>query len=278
MFYIILIILKINLLIFQGKKIKNHSRKTFSFCTSSCDRLWQIKNTLLKNLENIDDDCEIVLVDYMSKDGLSEWVEVNCSQYLNNGRLIFFKVTNKVTWNVSRAKNLAHRLSEGSTLINIDADNFVTRRDIDLFRESIKYSLPFHQWSGSWTDGSYGRIGLPRDLFFSLGGYDESMLPMGGQDVDILSRINAMGIKPIRLFSPTIKAITNSIKDKVAQINSRSNEARDLYNKMNYLNLTRGKIRLEIEGPCIQGGFASFEGLLNGKKIMIDGLNEIEKL
>lgn len=128
----------------------------------------------------MDDGHEIVLVDYGSSDGLSEWIWKNFTNDINSKKLIFFEVKNEVRWNIARAKNLAHRLASGSYLFNLDADNFITREDILEIQKVA--DLGFHCWQfseGNRDDGSFGRIGLPAQLFKMIGGYDESFLPMG---------------------------------------------------------------------------------------------------
>ena len=49
-----------------------------------------------------------------------------------------------------------------------------------------------HQWSGISKDGTYGRISCHRDTFYQLGGYDESFLPMGYQDHDLMMRFRLL--------------------------------------------------------------------------------------
>lgn len=251
------------------------SLKSISFCISCRNRLWQIQDTLLKNLSCLDEDLEIVLVDYGSSDGLSDWVWANFKDYIDNQKLVFFEVKNLIGWSSPRAKNLAHRLSNGQYLFNLDADNFITAVDINLIRKSHKMNLPSHQWSGNWQDGSFGRIGVPRELFFKLGGYDETFLPMGGQDLDLLNRIVAASISIAKLPSPAQCAILNSKHDKLREVKPKAENVDAFYKMMNEMNLSKSKIRLDLEGPYRTDGFQSYKGFLNGKMILIDGFNEI---
>ena len=249
--------------------------KKISFCVTSCNRLWQLRQTLQSNLNKLRDDFEITLVDYGSSDGLSDWIWGNFGDFIKFKKLVFFEVKNKVSWNVSKAKNLAHRISNGDYLVNLDADNFVGDADINLILKARSKGVSCHQWSNDLTDGSFGRICLTRDLFFKLGGYDESLLPMGGQDVDLLRRIVSIGSPIVRIDAPEITAIKNSMEDKVSEINKSNSDAISLYSSINKLNLYKSKTRLAIEGPVITGGFSSYKGLLNGVEVIIDGFNLI---
>lgn len=250
--------------------------KTISFCVTSCNRLWQLKQTLENNLKTLDDDVEITLVDYGSKDEISEWVWCNFKDFINNEKLNFFEVKNEVVWNVSKAKNLAHRISNGSYLFNLDADNFISSDDIKFIRKAKELELIVWQFAGDLHDGSYGRIGCPREVFFKLGGYDEAMLPMGGQDHDFLLRLKeAFNTRLQRIPPSKLSAIKNSYEEKVLEIVNPMENAETIYHTMNILNHDNSKFRLLTEGPFRCGGFASFQGKLNGKMIVINGFDDI---
>lgn len=257
--------------------------RSISFCQTCRDRLWQIKDTLASNLAALDNSQEIVLVDYGSSDGLSAWIWGNFRQHIFDGRLVFFEVKNEVSWSSPKAKNLAHRLSRGDYLFNLDVDNFITPEDIALINNTRQTDLPCHQWTGVWGDGSYGRIGMPRNLFFGLGGYDESMLPMAGQDFDLVQRLAAANLPVVVLPPPAKPAVANSHAQKMAAISlpgrkGGEDNAKVRWERMNAINLETSRIRLAIEGPRRKGGFQTFRGLLNGRMIVIDGLNGIRSV
>ena len=86
----------------------------------------------------------------------------------------------------------------------MDCDNKIDPREVyyllDLIKGATKNSYRqkisknveghfiYHGWSGKFHDGTYGRIGMFQEDFKQLGGYDESFLPMGSQDMDLLTR------------------------------------------------------------------------------------------
>jgi hypothetical protein len=249
-----------------------------SFCTTCRNRLWQLRKTLPKNLDSIDFPQEIVLVDYGSTDGLSDWIWSNFKSYIDGKKLVFFEVKNDVRWNVARAKNLAHRLASGKYLFNLDADNFVTSQDLKSIEKAIKLGLHSHQWSGDWGDGSFGRIGIPRELFLEIGGYDETLTAMGGQDIDILHRLAALKYPRAKLQTPHITAIQNTQSDKIQELvrpETEKNDADSIYESLNSIGLEISKFKLQTEGPIRLGGGFSYKGLLNGKRVTINGFDEI---
>ena len=250
--------------------------KNISFCQTCRNRLWQLKETLPQNLRTIGDDCELVLVDYGSTDGMASWVWENHKADIESGKLVLFEVRNKVRWSCPRAKNLAHRLATSEYLFNLDADNFVTDADLQMIGKAVRLGVPCQQWSGDWVDGSYGRIGFPKKMFFALGGYDETLLPMGGQDSDILLRLMGSKQKYATLGAPGKAAIANSFSQKMAQVGSIApgeEAAKSTWKRMELVNQNIAQLRLETEGPVRLDGFQTFQGLLNGKMIIIDGMN-----
>lgn len=219
------------------------------------------------------------MVDYGSNDGLSDWVWENFNDEIAKEKIVFFEVKNEVRWNTARAKNLAHRLASCDYLFNLDADNYLTRDDINLLEKAVAQGLYCHQWSGHFGDGSCGRIGLPRELFEKLGGYDESFLPVGGEDIDLLRRLAVIQSRYAKLGPPKVTAVQNSFEERTVEAGtSKDLDPHQYWNRLNSMNLRISKLRLETEGPVRFGGGFSYHGLLNGKGIIISGLNDIHAL
>lgn len=254
------------------------SKHDIAFCITSRNRLWQLSQTLKANLSKLGDGQIISLVDYGSSDGLSGWIWKNFEQDIKNGKLSFFEVSNKVSWNLARAKNLSHRLADAKYLFNLDADNSIDEKDILMISKAAKEQKVVHQFSGNFNDGSCGRIGLTKELFERIGGYDESLLSMSVQDVDLLRRILSLKIKIFKITPPSIIAIQNSFADKMVNISNDQVDPKKSYIILNRLNQAISKIKLENEGAIRLGGFSSYEGLLNGEKVRIDGFNNIALL
>ncbi len=249
-----------------------------SFCVTSRNRLWQLQQTLADNLAAIGERHEIALVDYGSTDGLSAWIWDNFAQAIESGRLVFFEVTSETRWSSPKAKNLAHRIARGSYLFNLDADNRIRPSDIALIERARRLSLAAHQWTGDWKDGSFGRIGMSRKAFFELGGYDEAMLPMGEQDLDLLRRVRQSGRKIARLLPPAEPAVQNTFEEKMAEVKMGQPDARDAYNELRAFNRALSKFRNELEGPRRSGGFSSYRGSLNGEPVVIDGFDNVYRV
>ncbi len=111
-------------------------------------------------------------------------------------------------WSASKGKNAAHRAAielapargeteEGTDvlLLNLDADNYLTAEfcgGLSTVVAGMRPATDALQFAG--TDaGTTGRIGVFAGLFACMGGYDESLLPSGFQDIDVLRRVQAKG-------------------------------------------------------------------------------------
>lgn len=243
-----------------------------SFCISIRNRLVQLKKTLQHNLGYIHADNQICIGDLGSTDGLREWIFENFARQLASDRLLYFQASEELFWSSPIAKNLAHRIAGGEYLFNLDADNFLTRDDLESISRTFDMGKPCHQWSGTWGDGSYGRIGLPRSTFMTLGGYDDGLLPMGGQDRDIIERLKIFGTPAILLKAPEIAAIKN---DKTSSVSEIQSDNLINYEAMNETNLRFAASRRKIMGFNRSGRFQSHRGYLNNKHVTIDGFNRI---
>lgn len=237
-----------------------------SFCTTCANRLWQLRETLLPNLAALPDGCEISLVDFWSRDGLADWVWSNCRGEIERGRLNFFQATVPLQWHVAKAKNVAHRIARGDYLFGLDADNTITAQEVERILLARDRGNGCWQFSGISRDGSYGRIGLPAAVFFELGGYDESLLPMAAEDYDLLKRMSKCGLTIERLPAPRIRAIQNNVSDKDLGVQSPSADAQaeKTYVAMDMLNRRVSDFKLARYGWRRRHNFGYVEGLLNG--------------
>lgn len=169
-----------------------------SFCTTCMNRLFHLKQTYLKNiLDNSDyPNVEFVLIDYNSKDGLSDWARSNLKKYIDQGKVNYFKTSEPSYFHASKAKNLAHKLATGEILCNLDGDNF-TGKDFAFY---INYCVNKHgedvlyHFSKKPFWGTEGRIVLSAKNFDVLGGYDEAFEPIGHEDHDLIHRAKAYGL------------------------------------------------------------------------------------
>jgi len=188
--------------------------KLISYCTTSCNRLWQIALTLPNNLRRLEDNEELILLNYGSTDNLKRYIESStlCQKFIKNKKLIYAEVLGIEKYHSSKAKNIAHRLGSGKFLVNLDADNTNLDMKEKIIKHKNKKCLIYFAVEQAWD--TYGRIAIEKNSFYEIGGYDESFMPMGFQDVDLVLRSHYYGIEYISepLFTNNV---SNSREEKM---------------------------------------------------------------
>jgi hypothetical protein len=159
-----------------------------SYCTWIKNRYPQFRQVYDINLSRLGPDDEWIVVDVDSDDDLSEWVPTDTRVKLHNHAML--------PLHFAKLYNVSHRLGNGDYLVNLDADNYLGPKFRD-WVQSLQGAVG-HSWSQDWHDGTYGRVAIPRQAFYSVGGYDEKLLPCGFQDTDILQRLSHSGW-PLRI-------------------------------------------------------------------------------
>ena len=163
------------------------------------------------------------IFDPNSETGLLEWVGEHFRVALQTGHIIWLRAeTPWETFHCSVAKNTAHMqgvltnvtdrlmtITEAgltATVADLDAKTFVMNWDNDnvlslrWLYECLRAAnhiisttnLIGYQWQNT-NIGTCGRIGTSYEIFKKMGGYDESMLAMGVQDVDLVRRMALIG-------------------------------------------------------------------------------------
>ena len=88
-----------------------------SFCTSIKNRLWQLKETLPKNIKLNLKDVKWNIADLNSTDGLEDWILSEYSELIKEGIINYFRVFSKCNWSSPVAKNLAHRIADKNSYL-----------------------------------------------------------------------------------------------------------------------------------------------------------------
>jgi hypothetical protein len=200
----------------RHETINNEVNSTrISFCTTCANRLYQLRQTFDANIEVIrrDPATEWILLNYNSGDGLHEFMLERLP--VLPVRFNYVREQSGRAWHLSVAKNIAHRLASGSVLINLDCDNFIGDAVEIVRQQCSRGAQVVHLWSGNWGDGTCGRIAILREIFYALGGYDESFYPMGYQDRDLLNRAAALGSTMTHCPCPPAMAIRNDKQEAI---------------------------------------------------------------
>lgn len=230
-----------------------------SFCSTCAQRLHQLKKIWNDNIKTISDysNSEWVLLNYDGDAAMHKFVMSKYKSWPKN--FVYAKELSGHEWHMSVAKNIAHQLGSGNILFNLDCDNFIgsaIKPTIHSFENGAKVA---HLFSGVGRDGTAGRIAIDRELFYSMGGYDESFYPMAGQDTDILARAKALGHKisditdtfPVAIKNTKIESVKLCSRYNLAWEDfSRENKKKiiqNISNKILIANLEKGMTKPNVE-------------------------------
>lgn len=223
-----------------------------SFCTPCANRAHQLKQTFRANASLVaaHADVEWIILDYSSRDDLGAFLAEELPGA--SRRVIHARQLTERPWHASVAKNTAHRIGRGGFLLNLDCDNFIGDA-IEVVRQYTAQGCRLlHLWSGLHQDGTYGRIGMRREIFHALGGYDESFYPMGYQDRDLLDRASAWGAPIVHVPCATGLAIPNTKEESTRHCAIGGYTWRD-YDRMNMdrsrANLAAKRVRANVAVP-----------------------------
>lgn len=218
------------------------SDKELSFVMVLMNRKHQLEHTLLKNLEDNWEDrdvVEFILVDVNSKDGLREWLrEQDLRKYLECGYLKYYETDAMDKWHASIGKNTGVHLATGRIVVTLDCDNFTGYKGGDFVIEKFEehdYKCVTHQFDWNPQNGNFGRIALTKKVFNQIGGYDQSLLPMGYQDWDIIKRAEGVGCEYV---NPTDSEYNQAMENEGKKELSMANQKED-FKKMGWTEMNR---------------------------------------
>jgi hypothetical protein len=224
--------------------------KKLTFVMALMNRYHQIEQTLLKNLEDNwedRDDVEFVLMDISSEDGFRDWIRnQDLKKYTECGYLRYYETDILNEWHASIGKNTATHQARGTIVVTLDCDNFTGYRGgrfvITQFEQN-DYNCVVHQFDWNPQNGNFGRIALTKEKFNEIGGYDQSLLPMGYQDWDIIKRAEASRCKYI---NPTDEEFNRAIVNEGGKELSMANQ-KDEHKKMGWIEMNRiNKLKCHI--------------------------------
>jgi len=167
------------------------ARRVISYCTPVMNRPEDIRLTLEHNLhENraYRDRIEFVVLFLDEDTETHTWIRDAFAPDLATGYLRLIVASPLPFWHFGRAKNAFRGRILGDVYCSLDGDNFVTRSETQqLFdvREVHGEHFILHHFSGTWGDGTSGRLSIPRSLYETIG-YDERFLPRQFDEIDLI--------------------------------------------------------------------------------------------
>ncbi|MEP5338172.1 MAG: glycosyltransferase family A protein [Algibacter sp.] len=246
-----------------------NKKHKISFCTVCMNRLHHLKKTLPKNIEdNISyGNVEFVVLNYNSKDAIDKWIFTEMIEYINTGILVYIKTEEPQYFLRSHSKNIAAKKASGDIVCNVDADNFIgegfAKYINELFIKDKNSYFAVKKNSGS--KDCYGRIGLFKDDFISITGYDESMTDYGFEDFDIQNRLDLLGRKAKYITNTKFLKVLNH--DDITRIENEPhiNEIDKIY--IRYINHYSSELLFLFKNNNYTKGLIMVNRLINSESI-----------
>jgi glycosyltransferase involved in cell wall biosynthesis len=182
-----------------------------SYCIPCRDRLHHLKVTLPKTVKGILPSDEIIVLNYGSSDEIDEWM---VSNPFKNVR--YFKLVEENSrWQMSRAKNVAHRLSSRPYVCNLDCDNWVVPGVSEYIIENLAPGRIIAMPQEYRISSMGGRVALSLHDFCEIGGYDERFESWGYEVTDFLKRSTLLGWKILTFPSKFNQHIRHPDRERV---------------------------------------------------------------
>ena len=216
--------------------------------TTCMGRTEDLKKTLPKNLKEIESypNVEWLVLNYNSQDDLDHWMKTEMMPWIEQGILNYYHTTEPQFYSMTHSRNMAFKLAgmdrppedEMRTVINqIDADNYIQNKETEdefgLYNFTDMINFMVHQKS---TKGVFckskrmnnGRVGMRKDEFLELGGYDEQITGYGYDDHDLVNRFmlqdNSMYMWYGGRFVERIKTPRDMVGDNMENKNWKETE------------------------------------------------------
>lgn len=204
---------------FTKKVIKNYN---ISFCVTCMDRLYDLEKTLPFNLENNKEysNLEFVILDYNSKDGLEEWMKKNMMEYIESGKVSYYRTIEPTYFSMSHSRNIAFKVATGEIVNNLDADNYTISNKYKVkecwasFLNRIANECSEKVVFAKGKQLLRGRVGFYKKEFIELGGYDENLEGYGYDDRDLVTRAQHLGFVLYTFGGQYVERIKTSRKEK----------------------------------------------------------------
>jgi predicted glycosyltransferase involved in capsule biosynthesis len=158
---------------------------------------------------------------------MEQWVKDNLSSYIADGVLNYYYTNEPIIFNMSMAKNLAHRLGTGEFLCNLDADNFLTDDFMEWSINEINKNRNIVTQGNSRGGG--GRCLVNRNDFYAVGGYSENIETQSGDHQDFVKKLQLIGRNAILVPNNLMRWIDNTDEERYQNFVYTDKDTKNLY-------------------------------------------------
>lgn len=236
--------------------------KSITICTTCMNRLRDLKQTLIRNIEDNSDykNLEFLVLDYGSTDGLQDWLAGNkkVRRYIEEGRLNVYRSASQQHFRPNHSRNLSFRLAKNDIIANVDSDNFTHKRYARRINDCASISdeklliVPSNFLvKGSSRLKLKGRFALYKKDVERLRGFDEDLDDgFGHDDMNFVFRAMIAGFKIVRYESSfTENRLETTDEERTSLVKNKDHKKMQHVNsKITYRKIVQGKISVNQEG------------------------------
>lgn len=238
-----------------------------SICTTCMDRLSDLKQTLPQNIKDNSDypNVEFIVLDYNSKrDDVGGWIKSEMMEYIDNGKLVFYRTEEPEFFDMSHAKNVVFLAATGDIVNSVDGDNFTPpskEYGFATYINKLANEQPEKAIFAKSRQLLRGRLGFYKREFIEIGGYNERLKGYGNEDSNLQNRAWMCGYKMLSYRGQFCGIIPNHIKHR------EGNYKEEWW-------YTEGRNRLISYTDLITNNFIANEGKVWGKAKLIKNFKE----
>ena len=211
-----------------------------AFVTTCKGRLCHLRETLPRNLRDNADfkNCVFVVLNYNDRDGLAHYIQHEHAAEIASGKLVYYRTNEPDRFHMANAKNMAHRcaIREGAdVLVTLDADNLTGPKFASYIARqfAMNYGLSFmspdfealpprgkrfNQHNPERLGrGFAGRLAIRAQDFIKIGGYNEIFDTWRGEDIDMIARLNRLGLKKTAIEPLYLNALAHSTEMRFSE-------------------------------------------------------------
>jgi hypothetical protein len=233
----------------QAKKYRK-----ISICTTCMNRTQDLKKTLIQNINDNSDypNIEFVVLNYNSSDNMHKFMTSNDIKYLIKMGIVKYYITRYPKYySMSHSRNISFLNSTGSIVTNVDADNYTGKGFAD-YLNKLADICPEKAFFSKGKRMMHGRIGMYKNEFISLGGYNEDFSGYGFDDHDLMIRSMNSGYKLMWWAGISPNDFTNRIKTSRSEVglNMENKNWRETEKKNKVISMTNiasGKLIANVD-------------------------------
>ena len=227
--------------------------RKISICTTCMNRASDLKMTLMQNIKDNQDypNIEFIVLNYGSTDNLHNFMLSNDLKYLMKMGIVKYFITKTPKYySMAHSRNIAFLNATGCIVTNVDADNYTGKGFADYLNKLAEIA-PEKAFFAKGKRMMHGRIGMYKEEFVQLGGYNEDFNGYGFDDHDLMARaMNSgyklmwwAGVSPVD-FTKRITTPRSLVGENMENKNWRETERQNKL--MSVANLSSGKLIANI--------------------------------